>query len=130
MFIMPDEAREQVARELRNACVLRVFLALHDYLSWTAFRPLNQANLASRLKISNGSVSRSLKDMHTRGMIERAGKGPVTQWRFSLKWGWGGDVLAYRQAVREAAAMENKPRKRQPSLQLVGAGAASNDKPQ
>jgi DNA-binding IclR family transcriptional regulator len=98
---MFDEARQEIIDQLRNGATLRVFLALPDHLSWTEFRPLNQSQLATRLKITGASVSRAMKDLLNRGIVERIGAGPVMQWKLSLKWGWRGNAAAYHAAMRE-----------------------------
>ena len=99
---MFDEARHQIIKELRSAATLRVFLALPDHLSWTEFRSLNQSELATALEIDNASVSRAMRDLLNRGIVERTGKGPVMKWKLSLKWGWRGNAAAYHTAMREA----------------------------
>jgi hypothetical protein len=100
--IMFDDARQQIINQLNSLPTVRVFLALPDYLSWTEFRPLNQSKLAERLKVGAASVSRAMKDLHGRGIVERLGRGPVMQWKLSLNWGWRGNAAAYHAAVREA----------------------------
>jgi hypothetical protein len=100
--IVFDEARQQIVRELKTAAALRVFLSLPDHLSWTEFRPLRQEALAAELGIDGSAVSRALADLHARGVVEREGKGPVTTWKLSLKWGWRGSAAAYAKAAREA----------------------------
>lgn len=99
---MFDDARHQIIKELRSAATLRVFLALPDHLNWTEFRPLNQSDLATELEIDNASVSRAMRDLLSRGIVERTGKGPVMQWKLSLKWGWRGNAAAYHVAMRDA----------------------------
>jgi DNA-binding transcriptional MocR family regulator len=106
---MFDEARQQIVAELRSASTLRVFLSLPDHLTWTTFSTLNQVELAKKLEIDDGSVSRALKELTERGIVERKGRGPVSKWKLSLKWGWRGSAAAYHAAVREAAA--NQPPK-------------------
>lgn len=101
--IVFDDARQQVIADLNSAAAFKVFLALPDYLSWTEFRPLNQAAVAKRLKITQGSVSRVMKDLLNRSIVEREGSGPVTRWKLSLNWGWRGNAAAYHAAAREAA---------------------------
>ncbi len=101
-IIMFDEARQQVIRELRSASTLRVFLSLPDHLTWTEFRSLHQSELAAALEIDSASVSRAMRDLLARGIVERIGKGPVQRWKLSLAWGWRGSAAAYQSAVREA----------------------------
>ena len=98
--IVFDEAWRDLV-SIRNASTLRVFMALPDHLSWTEFRPLPREQLAKLLEIDGASVSRALTDLHNRGMIERRGKGPVTQWKLSLNWGWKGNAAAYHAAMRD-----------------------------
>ena len=100
--IMFDEARQQVAHQLTEAATLRVFLVLPDHLNWLEFRSLNQRDLAADLKISPASVSRAMKDLLNRSMVERSGRGPVMKWRLSLNWGWRGNAAAFHAAVRES----------------------------
>jgi hypothetical protein len=100
--IVFDEARREVYKQLRTASTLRVFLALPDYLSWTEYKPLRRETLAEVLEIDGAGVSRALHELHERGVLERRGKGPVTTWRLSLKWGWRGSAGSYRKAAREA----------------------------
>ena len=118
---MFDEARHQIIRELRSAATLRVFLALPDHLSWTEFRSLNQSELATDLEIDNASVSRAMRDLLNRGIVERIGAGPVMKWRLSLKWGWRGNAAAYHAAVREAeqARLEGTPPPPLPALNVA-----------
>jgi hypothetical protein len=99
---MFDDARQKIANELRDASTIRVFLAQPEYLSWTEFRPLSRELLAERLEMSGASVSRALTDLHNCDIIARKGRGPVTQWKLSLKWGWRGGAAAYHAAVRDA----------------------------
>ena len=100
--IMFDDTREQLALEMDSLPTVRVFLILPSYLSWTEFRSLSQAELAARLKIDQASVSRALKDLLNRDIVERTGKGPAVKWKLSLKVGWNGNAAAYHAAARNA----------------------------
>jgi DNA-binding Lrp family transcriptional regulator len=127
-LIMFDEARHQIIKELRNAATLRVFLALPDHLSWTEFRPLNQGQLASELEIDQASVSRAMKDLLNRGIVEREGKGPASHWRLSLKWGWRGNAAAYHAAVRETEAARQRMLAGQPAHSRAANAAEDIDR--
>ena len=111
--ILFDDARREVLQQLNTVSAFKVFLALPDHLSFTEFRPLNR-NRSSRhqLGIDGASVSRAMKDLLNRKIVERKGRGPVTQWKLSFEVLWRGNAAAYHAAAREHEARRkalNKP---------------------
>lgn len=116
--IVSDPVRRLVCDELNTVSAFKVFHRLPDYLTWTEFRALPRKVLAEDLGISGVSVSTALRQLHQLGVIDRQGKGPVTQWRLSLETGWRGNVASYRAAVaKQADAVRKQAGK--PVLRLV-----------
>ncbi len=110
--ILFDDARREVLQQLNTVSAFKVFLALPDHLSFTEFRPLNRNILAAELGIDGASVSRAMTDLLNRKIVERKGRGPVTQWKLSFEVLWRGNAAAYHAAAREHEARRkalNKP---------------------
>jgi hypothetical protein len=66
-----------------------------NYLNWKNFKPLNQYVVAERIGIAQSMVSRALRDLLARGMVERKGSGPQIKWRMSSNWSWKGKTEAF-----------------------------------
>jgi hypothetical protein len=80
---------------INTASAFKVFFKLPKLLTWTEFRQLNQVALAAELHIDDASVSRALRDLLNRGIIERQGRGPASTWKLSIDWGWRGNVETF-----------------------------------
>jgi hypothetical protein len=87
---------KQMMKGVSSAATWAVFMELPERLTWTEWRPLNQTELAAHLDVDQGSVSRALKDLLAREIIERSGPaGAFSVWRLSIKWGWNAGVDAF-----------------------------------
>lgn len=105
-MIVFTETMATVASRTQSGTTLRVLLLLPEHLNFTDFRPLNQRSLAAQLQVGSGSISRAMTDLLEMGVVERQGRGPVTQWRLSTDWGWNGTADQFH-AFR-AGRLKNK----------------------
>lgn len=90
---------------------LRVLVRLPKHLDFKTFKALPREKLAKEMNLGGPAVSAALIALQQAGLIERQGRGPVTQWRLALKLGWKGSAPAYHKAKRERAEGK-KPRLR------------------
>jgi hypothetical protein len=90
----------------------RGFTILFDDARREVLQQLNRNILAAELGIDGASVSRAMTDLLNRKIVERKGRGPVTQWKLSFEVLWRGNAAAYHAAAREHEARRkalNKP---------------------
>jgi len=99
-----DEPVARIAQQVTNGAALRVFLILPQHLSYTTFKRLDQRQVGSEIGLDDSAVSRALATLHKLEVIERKGKGPVTEWKLSPDFGWRGDVSAYHAEQRKRGA--------------------------
>ena len=104
--IMSTPAIRSLARRIRTATALRLFLVLPSILDWQEWRQLRQADLAEELEIAQPHISTALKELLELGILERRGSGPRQEWRLSLDTGWRGNVAEYWE---EATKKGKKP---------------------
>lgn len=93
--IMSTPAIRALARRIRTATALRLFLTLPDILDWKEWRMLNQAELGAELEIAQSHISTALRELLDVGVLERKGKGPRQEWRLTLDTGWRGNVAQF-----------------------------------
>jgi DNA-binding transcriptional MocR family regulator len=74
--------------------------ALPKRLSFRTYKRLHQGEFAKHLGLDQGRVSRALRNLHEKGIIERRGKGAFVEWRLSKSWGWIGSAEAYERSVK------------------------------
>lgn len=96
-----DEPVAKIAREATTAGALKVFLILPRHLSYTTYRRLDQRKLGAEIGLDDSTVSRSLKQLHQLGAVERRGAGPSIEWKLSPDYGWRGDVDSYHAERRQ-----------------------------
>lgn len=100
-----------LARTISSAATLRVFLILPDVLSYQHFKRLDQRQLGAELGLDDSSISRALKQLHSIGVVEKRGAGPVKEWRLSSDYGWRGDVAGFHAFNRgKTENAENPPK--------------------
>jgi len=98
---MSTPAIRALARRIRTATALRLFLTLPDILDWHEWRHLNQIQLGEELGTAQSNISAALKQLLEIGVLQRKGSGPRQEWRLSLDLGWRGNVADF---AKEAAA--------------------------
>lgn len=125
---MSTAALRALARRIRTATALRLFMALPDILDWKEWRMLNQADLGEELGIAQSHISTALRELLAVGVIERQGKGPRQEWRLSLDIGWRGNVAAFQaEAIKQGRTDLIKGRKAEgPMSQKEYAGTPKN----
>jgi hypothetical protein len=96
--VFNDAFHDILRRMPRGPVKFRLLLLLPVVLSWSDFQPLVQKELATRLKTTPRSVSRTLKALLIVNAVDRKGGGPMTRWRNSLTWGWSGNAASYQAA--------------------------------
>ena len=115
------EATADLALRITNGATLRLLLILPHHLSYEAFKRLNQTAVGSQLGIDNSTVSRGMNELHSLGVVERKGKGPVTEWRLSSDYGWCGNVDSFHQHRRQnRRGTPGTPPLGQPSIAAEG----------
>lgn len=102
-----DEAAK-LAVKVRSAATFKVLLILPRHLSYMQYRRLDQRKLGAELGLDAASVSRAMKELHSFGVVDRRGTGPVTEWKLTPEFGWYGDVASYH-ATRRARALLGTP---------------------
>ena len=96
-------ATADLARKVKHASTIRLFIILPEHLSYTDWRRLNQEAIGRELDLDNSSISRALAELLSLGVIERKGRGPVTEWRLSSDYGWRGTVDQFHEHRRGKA---------------------------
>lgn len=104
------EATANLARRVKHASTLRLFIVLPEDPSYTDWRRIAQDQLAKELDTTQASISRALAELLTLEVIERKGRGPVTEWRLSSDYGWRGTVDQFHEHRR--ARQQPKPHSR------------------
>lgn len=95
------ETDAQLARIVSNGATFKVLLILPKHLSYTVFKRLDQRKLGVEIDLTDSAVSRALSHLHELGVVERRGRGPVTEWKLSPDFGWRGDVDSYHAEQRK-----------------------------
>ena len=95
------EATAQLARHIKHGSTLRLLLILPEHLTYSEFRRLNQEAVAQELAMDNSTISRAMAELHSLGVVERKGKGPVTEWMLSSDYGWRGNVDQFHEHRRK-----------------------------
>jgi hypothetical protein len=90
-----NESSRYLAQTIKHAATLRVLHALPDYLNFVTFERVDQRKLAAEYDLNQASISRALAELHALGVIEKHGAGPATLWRFSLNYGWKGNLASF-----------------------------------
>ena len=84
-----------LAKKIESGSTLRVLLILPEHLNYTTFKRLDQTKLAAELHMAQSSISAAMAQLLQLGVVERQGKGPVTEWRLTTDFGWKGDVAGF-----------------------------------
>ena len=108
---MSTPAIRELARRIRTATALRLFLTLPDILDWQEWRMLNQATLGEELGIAQSHISTALRELLAIGIIERRGKGPRQEWKLSLDIGFRGNTAQFSaEALRQGKTFPKHPK--------------------
>ena len=89
------DAMEQAAERINSACTLKLLMRLPRHIDFTNFRPIRQVQLAQEIGVTDGAISRSMRELLELGLVERKGSGPRQTWRLSTDWGWNGTTDQY-----------------------------------
>jgi DNA-binding HxlR family transcriptional regulator len=89
------DAMEQAAERINSACTLKLLMRLPRHIDFTNFRPIRQVKLAEEIGVTDGAISRSMRELLELGLVERKGSGPRQLWRLSTDWGWNGSADQY-----------------------------------
>ena len=92
----------------------RVFLSLPSRLDFRAWKRLPQNELAESLGVTQGAVSKALRELERHCVVERRGKGALIEWRLCRSVGYRGraehfhaderaDEISQRQAAAQGA---------------------------
>lgn len=107
--VLFEDTLRRLASSLTNATTWRVLARLPDHLEWEAWRRLPQRMLAQELRMSVGAVSEAMNQLVELGVVERRGRGPVTEWRLTTELGWRGNVESFHAERRRRGAGAPKP---------------------
>lgn len=105
--IMFDTQTRQIARGLRDATQLRLFLLLPSFFRWDAWHLIDEARIAAELEITPEEVRRALAEFVLRGLILRNDTGyRGTGWQLSSVWGRKG---SFREVQADIAQTDRAP---------------------
>ena len=69
--IMIDRETRQIARRLRDATQLRLFLLLPSFLRWDAWHPIDEARIAAEPEITPEELNKALAGLVLHGLVLR-----------------------------------------------------------
>ena len=102
--IMFDIQTRQIAKGLRDATQLRLFLLLPSFLRWDAWHAIEDERIAAELEITPEEVRKALAELVLRGLVLRDdGNYQNTGWRLSPVWGAKG---SFREVQADIARMD------------------------
>jgi hypothetical protein len=86
--IMIDRETRQIAKRLRDATQLRLFLLLPSFLRWDAWHSIDEARIAAELEITPEELNKALAALVLYGLVLRNDTDyRITGWRLSRVWG-------------------------------------------
>jgi hypothetical protein len=86
--IMIDRETRQIAKRLRDATQLRLFLLLPSFLRWDAWHSIDEARIAAELEITPEELNKALAALVLYGLVLRNDTDyRITAWRLSPVWG-------------------------------------------
>jgi hypothetical protein len=86
--IMIDRETRQIARRLRDATQLRLFLLLPSFLRWDAWHSIDEARIAAELEITPEELNNALAALVLYGLVLRNDTDyRITAWCLSPVWG-------------------------------------------
>jgi hypothetical protein len=86
--IMIDRETRQIARRLRDATQLRLFLLLPNFLRWDAWHPIDEARIAAEIEITPEELNKALAELVLHGLVLRNDTDyRRTVWLLSPVWG-------------------------------------------
>jgi hypothetical protein len=90
---MIDRETRQIARRVRNATQLRLFLPLPNFLRWHEWHPTDEARIAAALEITKNELNKAMAELVLKGIIPRNHTNyKVTVWLLSSVWGRKGSL--------------------------------------
>jgi hypothetical protein len=105
--IMFDTQTRQIARGLRDATQLRLFLLLPSFCRWDAWHRIDEARIAAELEITPEEVNKALAELVLRGLVLRNDRDDrPTGWRLSSVWGRKG---SFREVQADIAETDRAP---------------------
>jgi hypothetical protein len=105
---MIDRETRQIARRLRDATQLRLFLLLPSFLRWDAWHPIDEARIAAEPEITPEELNKALAGLVLHGLVLRNDTDyRVTVWLLSSIWGGKG---SWREVQANIAAETDRPR--------------------
>lgn len=85
---MIDRETRQIAKRLRDATQLRLFLLLPSFLCWDAWHSIDEARIAAELEITPEELNKALAALVLYGLVLRNDTDHrMTGWRLSRVWG-------------------------------------------
>lgn len=85
---MIDRETRQIARRLRDATQLRLFLLMPSFLRWDAWHPTDEARIAAGLEITREERNKALAELVLHGLVLRNDTDyRITVWLLSSVWG-------------------------------------------
>jgi hypothetical protein len=96
-----NDASEHLAKQVRTLSAMKVFHLLPRYLSFQEWRRLDQCQVATELKTTQGAISKGLAELLSLKVVEKRRNGPAIEWRLSPDYGWRGDADSYDAAGAE-----------------------------
>ena len=108
--IMIDRETRQIAKRIKDATQLRLFLLLPSFLRWDTWHPIDEVRVAAELEITTEELNTALNTLVMHGLILRDdARYSVTVWLLSKMWGAKG---SYREVLADIEAEKDRSRGR------------------
>jgi len=107
--IMIDRETRQIAKRIRDATQLRLFLLLPSFLRWHEWHQIDEARIAADLEITEDELRKAMAELVLLGLVLRNDTTypGTTGWQLSAVWGRKG---SYREVQADIAAERDRPR--------------------
>jgi hypothetical protein len=109
--IMIDRETRQIAKRIRDATQLRLFLLLPSFLRWDTWHPIDEARIAVELEITLEELQKAMAALVMYGLVLRDDEGypGTTGWLLSKMWGAKG---SYREVLADVEAEKDRSQDR------------------